>query len=365
MTEHRPIRVLVVDDSAVMRKLLTTVLTRDPEIEVVATAMDGVMALQKLVRFKPDVVTLDLEMPRMDGLDFLRQIVSQSETPVLVVSAHTTRGAAQTVAALAMGAVDVIAKPQDVLRGGLEVMADELVAKVRAVAGRRWRRPSLRQAPRYPRLKAADQGVARRVVAIGISTGGPAALGYLLPRLPPDLGAAVLIVQHMPEGFTSMLAARLNQACALPVREARDGEVMRQGHVYLAPGGRHLRVGPTVEGPGLLLTAGSPVSWHCPSVDVLFFSVATEFGARAVGVLMTGMGDDGAAGLDAIRHARGRTLAQDEESSVVFGMPRAAIQRGAVDEVWPLDQLPEAIVAAVGGTSRRSGGRRAAAAGGR
>lgn len=349
MTERRPIRVLVVDDSAVMRKLLSMVLSRDPQIEVVATAMDGVMALQKLVRFQPDVVTLDLEMPRMDGLDFLRQIVAQSETPVLVVSAHTTRGAAQTVAALAMGAVDVVAKPEDALRGGLEAMAQELVAKVRAVAGRRWRRPALRQAPRYPRLKATDQGIARRIVAIGVSTGGPAALGYLLPRLPPDLGAAVVIVQHMPEGFTAMLAARLNQACALPVREARDGERLRQGHVYLAPGGRHLRVASLPEGPALVLAAGSPVSWHCPSVDVLFMSVAAEFGPRAVGVLMTGMGDDGAAGLDAIRHARGKTIAQDEESSVVFGMPRAAILRGAAEDIQPLDALPDAIVNALGG----------------
>ena len=361
MSERRPIRVLVVDDSAVMRKLLSAVLSRDPEIEVVATAMDGVLALQKLVRFQPDVVTLDLEMPRMDGLDFLREIVAHSHTPVLVVSAHTTRGAAQTVAALAMGAVDVIAKPKDALRGGLEAMAQELVAKVRAVAGRRWRRPALRQAPRYPRLKATAQGLARRVVVIGVSTGGPAALGYLLPRLPPDLGAAVVIVQHMPEGFTAMLAARLNQACALPVREARDGDLIRQGHIYLAPGGRHLRIGPTSEGPGLLLTPGSPVSWHCPSVDVLFFSAASELGARAVGVLMTGMGDDGAAGLEAIHHSRGRTLAQDEESSVVFGMPRAAIVRGAVDEVWPLERLPEAIVTAVREGARRQNGRRPAA----
>jgi two-component system chemotaxis response regulator CheB len=362
MTERRPIRVLVVDDSAVMRKLLSAVLSRDPEIEIVATAMDGVMALQKLVRFRPDVVTLDLEMPRMDGIDFLRRIVAEYETPVLVVSAHTQRGAAQTVAALDMGAVDVVAKPQDVLRGGLETMAEELLTKVRAVAGRRWRRPAVHQAPRFPRLKAPSQGVARRVVAIGISTGGPAALGYLLPRLPPDLAAGVIVVQHMPEGFTGMLAARLNQACALPVSEARDGELLRQGHVYLAPGGRHLRVGGTPDGPRLIVSPGSPVSWHCPSADVLFFSVAAEFGARSVGVLMTGMGEDGAAGMDAIHHARGQTFAQDEESCVVFGMPRAAIVRGAVDAVVPLERLPEAILAAVAGGVRTMARKAAVAA---
>jgi two-component system chemotaxis response regulator CheB len=204
--------------------------------------------------------------------------------------------------------------------------------------------------------------VARRVVAIGISTGGPAALGYLLPRLPPDLAAGVIVVQHMPEGFTAMLAARLNQQCALPVREARDGEVLRQGHVYLAPGGRHLRVSGSPEGPRLIVSPGSPVSWHCPSVDVLFFSVAMEFGSRSIGVLMTGMGEDGAAGLEAIHHAHGQTFAQDEESSVVFGMPRAAILRGAVDEVVPLERLPEAIVAAVGGVARVAGRKAAEAA---
>jgi two-component system chemotaxis response regulator CheB len=347
MTERRPIRVLVVDDSALMRKLLTTLLGRDPEIEVVATAPDGVVALQKLARFQPDVVTLDLEMPRMDGIDFLRRIVSRSRTPVIVVSAYTQRGAAQTMAALDTGAVDVVAKPGDVLRGGLEPMARELLDKVRAVAGRRWRRPRPQRIPRFVRTGPLEQGRARRVVAIGVSTGGPAALGYLLPRLPPDLPAAVIVVQHMPEGFTAMLASRLHQACALPVQEARDEEPLRQGYVYLAPGGRHLRVASSSDGLRLAVTPGSPVSWHCPSVDVLFDSVAVELGSRAVGVLMTGMGEDGAAGLEAIHRAGGRTLAQDEESSVVFGMPRAAIARDAVDEVLSLERIPEAIVTAL------------------
>jgi two-component system chemotaxis response regulator CheB len=345
-----------------MRKLLTTVLSHDPDVEVVATAVDGVVALQKLVRFQPDVVTLDLEMPRMDGLDFLRQTVTRSGPPVLVVSAHTQQGAAATMAALEEGAVDVVGKPRDVLRGGIEPMAEELLAKVRAVAGRRWRRPSGMEAPRFTGPKAISADVAQRVVVIGVSTGGPAALGYVLPRLPPDLGAAVVVVQHMPEGFTAMLAERLNQACPMPVREAQDGEVLRVGRVYIAQGGRHLRIASNNEGPVLLVAGGSPISSHCPSVDVLFQSAAAVFGPKTIGVLLTGMGDDGAVGLESIYRASGPTMAQDEESSVVFGMPRAAIQRGAVDQVLALERIPDAIVAAITAPFRRDTARRTAAA---
>jgi two-component system chemotaxis response regulator CheB len=361
MPERRPIRVLVVDDSAVMRKLLTTVLSHDPDVEVVATAVDGVVALQKLVRFQPDVVTLDLEMPRMDGMDFLKQTVTRTGPPVLVVSAHTQQGAAQTIAALEEGAVDVVAKPRDVLRGGIEPMAKELLAKVRAVAGRRWRRPSGGEAPRFLRPRVASVDVAHRVVAIGVSTGGPAALGYVLPRLPPDLDAAVVVVQHMPEGFTAMLAERLNLACALPVREAQNGEILRQGRIYVAQGGRHLRISSNGEGPVLLVGSGSPFSTHCPSADVLLQSAAAVFGAKAIGVLLTGMGDDGALGMESIHRVSGPTIAQDEESSVVFGMPRAAIQRGVVDQVLPLERIPEAIVALVAAPFRREAARKTAA----
>jgi len=353
--QRRPIRVLVVDDSAVMRKLLTAVLSRDPEVEVVATAVDGVVALRKLARFRPDVVTLDLEMPRMDGLEVLREMVAQSETPVVVVSAHTPRDAALTATALSMGAVDVVAKPRNALSGGIDVMGQELLGKVRAVAGRRWRRPNLQRLPALPVTRETAAVQARRVVAIAASTGGPAALAYILPRLPADLPAAVLVVQHMPEGFTEMLAQRLNQSCAMAVHEARDGDPLRHGRVLVARGGRHLRVRNTPQGPIALVGHGPVVSGHRPSADIMFHSVAGEFGERAVGVILTGMGDDGATGMKALHDGLGHTLAQDEESSVVFGMPRAAILRGAVDEVLSLERIPEAIVAEVARQSRREG----------
>jgi two-component system chemotaxis response regulator CheB len=346
MTDLRPIRVLVVDDSAVMRKLIPAVLQRDPDVEVVATAVDGVAALRKVARFRPDVVTLDLEMPGMDGLDVLREMSSMSDAPVLVVSAHTQADAGLTVTALEMGAVDVVAKPRNVLAGGLEELGSELLSKVRAVAGRRWRRPFRALAP--PRVeKPALHAHADRVVAIACSTGGPAALGYVLSRLPADLPAAVVVVQHMPEGFTAPLAQRLDASCGLIVKEAQDGDVLRRGRVLVAPGGRHLRVRRLPGAPVALLGSGPTVSGHRPSADVLFQSVAAEFGSRSVGVVLTGMGEDGAAGLQAIHRVLGATLAQDEESSVVFGMPRAAILRGAADQILPLERIAEAIEAAV------------------
>jgi two-component system chemotaxis response regulator CheB len=346
---HRPIRVLVIDDSAVMRKLLSALLARDPDIEVVATAVDGVVGLRKVARFQPDVVTLDLEMPRMAGLDVLREMVAQSEVPVVVVSAHTPRDAALTATALSLGAVDVVAKPRALADGELEAMAAKLGETIRAVGGKRWRRPRLPSPlPPAPRPAAAPSSLpTRRVVALAASTGGPAALAHMLARLPADLPAAVLVVQHMPEGFTRMLAERLNNLCALNVHEAQDGETLQAGQVLVAPGGRHLRVGRGRDGCVALLDRGPAVSGHRPSADVLFESVARTFGPRSVGVLLTGMGEDGAEGLSALRRAGGRTLVQDEESSVVFGMPRAAILRGAVERVLPLERIPEAVVAEI------------------
>jgi two-component system, chemotaxis family, protein-glutamate methylesterase/glutaminase len=360
MTMRRPVRVLVVDDSAVMRKLLSTALARDRDIEVVATAMDGLMALHKVARFRPDVITLDLEMPGMDGLEVLRQLQDLHDAPVLVVSAHTGEGAAITVSALSLGAVDVVTKPRALETAGLQRMVAELMTKVKAVAGRRWRRPRAAAPLAPPRRIAPSTGAAAAVVAIGVSTGGPAALAHLLPRLPVDLPAAFVVVQHMPEGFTAMLAHRLDQSCALEVLEARNGDLLAPGRLLLAPGGRHLRVRQTFRGPVATVAAGPEVCGHCPSADVLFRSVAETFGSRAIGVLLTGMGEDGAAGLMSIRAACGYTLAQDEESCVVFGMPKVAILRGAASEVVPLERMADAIVEAVMRVAGEGAGRAAA-----
>jgi two-component system, chemotaxis family, protein-glutamate methylesterase/glutaminase len=344
---RRPIRVLVVDDSAVMRKLLPIVLQHDPDVEVVATAVNGVVGLRKLAQFRPDVVTLDLEMPGMDGLEVLREIVTQDGTPVIVVSAHTAADAALTAAALSTGAVDVVAKPRSDQPGGLESLSRELRSKLYAVAGRRLRPLHAPPVSACAFAKAVPGIAATRVVAVAASTGGPAALAHLLSALPADLPAAVVVVQHMPEGFTEMLAVRLDQTCPLRVEEARDGDRLQHGRVLVARGGRHLRVRAAAGGPVVLFGGGPPVAGHRPSADVLFASVVAAFGPQCVGVVLTGMGEDGAAGLLAVRQARGFTIVQDEDSSVVFGMPRAAVARGAADQVLPLEGIAESIVAAV------------------
>lgn len=360
-------RVLVVDDSAFMRKLIPAILARDPALEVAGTAMDGVFALQKMERLRPDVVTLDLDMPRMDGLEALRQLVEHHAVPVLVLSAHTQKGARLTLQALELGAVDFLAKPRGTDPGGLEDLADELIRKVKMaarVSPRRLAGPSngdgglgkaesrkASPAPplphftrRGPSAEAGAPATAEDVVAIGISTGGPQALSYLLPQLPRDYPAGILVVQHMPQGFTRLFADRLGQIAALEVREAQDGDLVLPGRVLVAPGNQHLTVFRKRLGVVAAVTEGASVKRHRPSVDVLFGSVAAAYGARATGLLMTGMGDDGADGLAQIKAAGGTTLAQSEESCVVAGMPRAAVERGCVDRVVPLEDLARTLM---------------------
>ncbi len=352
-------RVLVVDDSAFMRKLIPAILARDPSLEVAGTAMDGVFALQKMERLRPDVVTLDLDMPRMDGLEALRQLVEQHAVPVLVLSAHTQKGARLTLQALELGAVDFLAKPRGTDPGGLEDLADELIRKVKMAArvsprslhcgmriaecGTQPAAPPIpHSAIRTPHSKPA--ATAEDVLAIGISTGGPQALSYLLPQLPRDYPAGILVVQHMPQGFTRLFADRLAQIAALEVREAQDGDLVMPGRVLVAPGNQHLSVFRKRLGVVAAVTEGPSVNRHRPSVDVLFGSVAAAYGARATGLLMTGMGDDGADGLAQIKAAGGTTLAQSEESCVVAGMPRAAVERGCVDRVVPLEDLARTLL---------------------
>jgi two-component system chemotaxis response regulator CheB len=352
-TEGR-IRVLVVDDSAVMRKLITNILEHDRGVEVVATAMDGQFALSKIDSIKPDVVTLDVDMPRMDGLTALQKIVAKHRTPVVMLSSLTDRGAALTLRALEMGAVDFVCKPQG--SGRLGLMASELLAKVKAAAtGRVVLGADCERISKTRRKKnAKEEGDTRgRVIAIGASSGGPYALRQLLPRLPADFGAGVVIVQHMPESFTRMLANWLDEICELEVHEARPGDRVVAGRVLIGPSGAHITVKRGQEGAEIVLEKGHPVNGHMPSVEVLFRSMAVEFGSQAVGVIMTGMGSDGAEGLGRIREAGGYTLAQDRDSCAVYGMPRAAIDRGYVDEVLTLSEIASRLKDLVGRQCKR------------
>ncbi|HEY6306321.1 MAG TPA: chemotaxis response regulator protein-glutamate methylesterase [Candidatus Angelobacter sp.] len=344
MTNHH-VRVLVVDDSALMRKLIPQILARDSDIQVVGTAMDGAFGLKKIENLKPDVVTLDLEMPRMDGMETLRQITRRSHVPVIVVSALSTEGATATFKALALGAFDFVAKPRDAASAHMDEIAQDLIDKIKAAATSKVRgAPAL--LPEHP--KASKPGFRPRkeptkIVAMGVSTGGPNALQYLLAKLPGDFPGSIVVVQHMPEGFTHMFAQRLNESCAIDVKEAQSGDLLVAGRALICPGDRHIKVRRMPLGNTVVLSDDSRMNGHRPSVDILFRSVAAEFGSRAVGVLMTGMGEDGAMGLGLIKNSGGLTIAQSEESCVVFGMPKAAIERGFAMRVVPLDMLANTL----------------------
>jgi two-component system, chemotaxis family, protein-glutamate methylesterase/glutaminase len=346
------IRVLVVDDSALMRKLIPAILERDPSIEVVGTAMDGAFALKKIEELHPDVVTLDLEMPRMDGMETLRLIMRRAPLPVIVFSTHSKEGAYATFKALALGAIDFVAKPRNAAAGHLDAIAVQLIEKIK-VAKRASGR-TIRQSVPVETQPVAKKVVRatlppNRIVAIGISTGGPNALQYVLSQIPADFPASTLIVQHMPEGFTEMFAKRLDECCALDVHEARSGDLLVAGRVLICPGNRHMMVRRMPRGDMAVLSDGTPVNGHRPSADVLFHSVAQEFGLTAVGVIMTGMGDDGAEGLGAIKAAGGMTVAQSEDTCVVSGMPRAAIVKGYANKIISLDALSSFLVSHCGG----------------
>lgn len=338
----------MVDDSALMRKLISEILSKDPGIEVVNTAMDGLFALRKIPLARPDVITLDLDMPRMDGLTALRYIVNEHHVPVVLVSSLTTAGGDLALQGLALGAVDFVTKPQDAISLHLHEAAHELIEKVKTASrvevskARRFSQAEGRKIP--PHKKQPKRDGLKKVVAIGISTGGPNAISYMLPMLPEDFPAGIVIVQHMPEGFTGMFANRLNQLCRLDIKEARDGDQVMPGSVLIAPGNRHLKVARFNKGGIAVLSTGPPVNGHRPSADVLFDSASREFGPDVIGVIMTGMGDDGARGLGRIRSAGGYTIAQDEESCVVFGMPRAAVEMGSACEVVSLEDMPQRLL---------------------
>ncbi len=341
-----PVRVLVVDDSALMRKLIPQILQTDSSIQVVGTAMDGNFGLKKIEEMKPQVITLDLDMPGMGGLDMLKEIMLRHRLPVIVVSSHSTQGAAVTLQALSMGAFDFVAKPSDVSASMPEI-ARELIAKIKAAAkSRRVTIAAPSESPKPdPKTTPDAKTRATRIVAIGVSTGGPQALQYVLPQLPKNFPGTILIVQHMPEGFTEMFSRRLEEICSIAVKEVQSGDLLLAGRALICPGNRHLKVKRLPLGDVAVLNDEPRVNGHRPSVDVLFKSVAEEFGEKSIGVLMTGMGEDGAQGLGMIKAAGGMTIAQSEESCVVFGMPKAAIERGFATRVVALEALANTLQA--------------------
>jgi two-component system chemotaxis response regulator CheB len=328
-----------------MRKLIPRILERDNSIEVVGTAIDGNFALKKIEDLSPRVVTLDLEMPGLNGIDTLKEIMRRWRLPVIVVSSHSTAGAAITLKALALGAFDFVAKPQDVFAHMPEV-ADELIRKIHAAAQSAGVQPQFLPAEPHPEQPSKLQPLApTHIIAIGVSTGGPNALEYVFSRLPADFPGSILVVQHMPEGFTELFAKRLDASCRIRVKEAQSGDLLVAGRALIAPGNRHLRVKKLPLGNVAVLAEDAPVNGHRPSVDVLFHSVAAQFAPQATAVLMTGMGDDGAVGLGEVRAAGGYTVAQSQETCVVFGMPKAAIERGYVMRITPLQDMPALLQA--------------------
>ncbi|WP_312369379.1 chemotaxis response regulator protein-glutamate methylesterase [Stenotrophomonas sp.] len=346
MTLAPPCRVLVIDDSALVRQVLSEILAADPCIEVVGTAADPLLAREKIKRLNPDVLTLDVEMPRMDGLAFLENLMRLHPLPVVMVSSLTERGADTTLQALALGAVDFVAKPKLDVARGLEAYAEELRGKVKMAARSRvrasaspMRRPAGNAAAATIGFRTTD-----RLIAIGASAGGTEALRVVLEGMPAD-APAVVMTQHLPASFSTAFAERLDRHSAMSVREASDGEAILPGHAYLPAGGRHLRVIRDGARWRCRVDDTAPVNLHKPAVDVLFHSVAQNAGANAIGAILTGMGEDGARGLLAMKQAGAATLAQDEASSVVWGMPGSAVKLGGVDEVLPLDRIAERLLA--------------------
>ncbi len=361
------VKVLVVDDSATIRRLLTQILSSDPQIEVVGSAPDPYVARDKIKALDPDVLTLDVEMPRMDGLAFLRNLMRLRPMPVVMCSTLTQAGATTTLEALELGAVDFIAKPSVENLGELRAATEEITAKVKAAAlahvrtaperTASERRPAPEQTalvvpekydasiilPR--RALSAQRRSMQRLIAIGASTGGTEAIKEVLMDMPPD-SPAVVITQHIPQAFSGPFARRMNAHCDLTVHEAQDGQPIEPGHVYIAPGDQHLLVVPDGAGFRCELNDGPPVNRHRPSVDVLFRSVAQNVGASAIGVMLTGMGRDGAAGMQEMREAGALNFVQDEATSVVWGMPRAAWELGAAHEMLPLEAIAARVIEA-------------------
>jgi len=348
------IKVLVVDDSAFIRTIVSDMLGSDSRIEVVATARDGQEAIEKVTKLNPDVVTLDVEMPRLDGLAALGYIMSECPTPVVMLSAYTRSGSETTLKALEYGAVDFVLKPSGPASSNIREVKEELLAKVKIAAAvdvkkLKFLLPKSRVVKHRPKAVTARGG---KVIAIGASTGGPQALTEILPKFPGDIPAGLLIVQHMPAGFTKSFAQRLNESSMIRVKEAEEGDIVRPGQALVAPGNYHMIVhNPSAvnndgsrEPMTIGLNQGPRLHGVRPSVNIMMESVASLYGENSVGVLLTGMGSDGAQGMKLIKEKLGKTIAEDESSCVVFGMPKAAIDAGVVDKVVTRSQVVEAIL---------------------
>lgn len=355
----RKIRVVVVDDSALVRGLLSEIINRQPDMECIGSANDPLIAREMIRELDPDVITLDVEMPRMDGIDFLGRLMRLRPTPVVMISTLTERGAEVTLKALELGAVDFVAKPRVGLTNGLNDLAGQIVDKIRVAAVAKVRR--IQKDPvGTTTAGAAQPGSAitsllgrvstEKLIFIGASTGGTEAIKEILTRLPADC-PAIVITQHMPPGFTTSFAARLNGLCQITVKEAVHGERILPGHAYIAPGGTQFHISRSGANYVAVVDDGPPVNRHKPSVEVLFKSAAAVAGRNAFGIMLTGMGGDGATAMREMKDAGSYNYVQDEASCIVFGMPREAIAKGAADEVLPLLQIAPALVAKLRGTS--------------
>lgn len=339
-----PIRVLIVDDSATARAVLSDILDSDPMIEVIGTASDAYVARDKIVELRPDVICLDVEMPRMDGITFLKRLMHYMPLPVIMVSSLTQAGAKTTLEALEAGAVDFVPKPHSHIYDGKDEMRDELIAKIKIASRVKVKQHVLRTMEQANTTSLTE--TTNKILAIGASTGGTEALKDVLMGLPRNAPGTV-VVQHMPANFTAPFAERLNSLCAMEVREARNGDSITPGVVLIAPGDYHMVVRRSGARYYVEIGSGEKISGHRPSVDVLFNSVSKIVGANAIGVILTGMGGDGARGLLAMRSVGAKTIGQDEASCIVYGMPKVAYDLGAVEKQLPLRKIAEGILAAI------------------
>lgn len=352
---NNTIKVIVVDDSLLIRNILVEIISSETDMEVVATAPDPLAARELIRKHNPDVITLDIEMPKMNGLDFLEKLMRLRPTPVIMISTLTEQGAEVTLRALELGAVDFISKPKSNVKEGLQEYARDITEKIRVAAHAHCKTRALTSIKNTVLPLLNNASISRdMLLIIGASTGGTEAIKNVLIHLPPD-SPGILITQHMPEGFTKSFAARLDSLCAIRVKEAEHGDRVMPGHAYLAPGHSHLLLSRRGGHYICELSQSEPVNRHRPSVDVLFDSAAAQAGKNALGVILTGMGRDGASGMLAMRNAGAHTFAQDEESCVVFGMPKEAIARGGVDDVLPLSSISGSLMHYLKNPMRRHG----------